>query len=194
MRSLVKFLLFALLIVFVGLWIMRVSQGCNQPDTTKTENADRDNTATEVTEVTDDLEDLFEEDTGDEDLFNDEGEDIATSGIDEDEFMEEEDLPEEEPLAVDNEPEPSSAHSGNMSYLVIGGAYLSESNANREVRRLQKLGYDEAEVVTFDFSQYYSVCVERFDNLREARTIKNQLQRQGNSEAYVHKKRSKKRR
>ena len=200
MRSLVKFLVLALIIVFLGLWIMTVAKSCEETDPNNlpdTETGIKD----DVTVVSDDVEDLFEEDEGG--AFNEEGDEIisndtnSTIKMDEDE-MEEEDAKEKAALEIERlareeaaKKAGSAGNSGynNMEYLIISGAFLTEVNAKREADKLKKLGYDDAEVVVFDFSQYHSVCADRSNSLSEARNLRNKLREAGFVEAYVHKKR-----
>ncbi|MFT4663579.1 MAG: hypothetical protein ACI8YQ_001383 [Polaribacter sp.] len=206
MKSLLKFLGLAAVIVLAGLWIMTVSKSCNKSNlagTTKLETSASD----KITEVKDDTESLFEGEPEEEGLFNEEGGEPSTSG-DEDEDDHDEDHDEGDYEGDDSDLKAeiaarqkagNSAGSGSastaassnlgMEYLVIGGAYIAEVNAKAEVKRLKKKGYSNAEVVTFDFSQYHSVCVKRTSSRSDARAIKNKLVKDGNSEAYVHKKR-----
>ena len=188
MKSLLKFLGLAALIVLLGLWIMTVSKSCNNKKTVSATQVEED-LKNKVTEVKDDVEDLFEEDEG---LFNEEGDEILADesddeGIDE---TEEEDSDENSnaPRNVSDDPI-STGNSSGMEYMVIGGAFLTEANALAEVRRLKKKGYAEAEVVVFDYSQYHSVCVDRARTAASAEVTKDKLIGDGYPEAYVHRKR-----
>jgi len=204
MKSLLKFLGLAAIIVLAGLWIMTVAKSCDKnkvAGTTKLETSATDN----VTEVTDDADALFEGEPEEEGLFNEEG-DGEGDDEDHDEDDDEGDHDEDDDESADsdlqaeiaarqnaggssNSSSTASVNSGSMEYLVIGGAFITEANANAEVKRLKKLGYSGAEVVTFDFSQYHSVCVKRTSSFSDARATKNKLVDAGNDEAYVHKKR-----
>ncbi|HHS96106.1 MAG TPA: SPOR domain-containing protein [Phaeodactylibacter sp.] len=206
MRSLLKFLALALLIVLAGLWIMTVAKSCNKTNVSKTATDVVDATTDKITEVADDAEDLFKGETEEEGLFTEDGDEVIVADEEDDAIDEEdmedddeeadldEELDEEEDettTSVNEKPAPPSLHSG-AQYLVIAGAFLTEANAKKEVQRLKKKGYDDAEVVVFDFSQYHSVCVQRTNSLKEANAIKRKLVNDGNDEAYVHKKRSRK--
>ena len=70
-------------------------------------------------------------------------------------------------------------------YLVIAGNYLLEDNATTMVIKLNKLGYDKAEKVIFDLSQFHSVCAGRFDDKSAAITLSEELKRRG-IDSYVH--------
>ena len=80
----------------------------------------------------------------------------------------------------------------SSKYLVVAASYLSEANANSELRKLKKAGYDNAEIVVFDFSQYHTLCVARYNNLGEANVLKRKLVNNRYPDAYVHRKRSRK--
>ena len=74
-------------------------------------------------------------------------------------------------------------------YLVIAGAFKSEANAQAEVDRLKGAGYPNAEIVEFDFSDYYSVCVAKYNSSEDANAVANSIKSKSGKKAYVHKKR-----
>lgn len=76
-------------------------------------------------------------------------------------------------------------------YMVVAGSFKSKANAKSTLTKLEKLGYDDAELVQFDFSDYYSLVVGRSNDLNSVRSLSKELNRKG-VEAYVHKKRMKK--
>ncbi len=121
--------------------------------------------------------------TSDEDADDDEV--IPIEG-DEEEYNDEDDT---EAIAAARSSSSSSSNSGD--YLVIAGAYKQKANANAEVDRLQNSGYPNAEIVEFDFSDYYSVCVAKYDNRSDADAVANSIKSRSGKKAYVHKKRSK---
>lgn len=83
---------------------------------------------------------------------------------------------------------PSSPKSSG-DYLVIAGAFKSEENAQAEVDRLRGAGYPNAEIVEFDFSDYYSVCVAKYNSSEDANAVANSIKSRSGKKAYVHKKR-----
>jgi len=80
---------------------------------------------------------------------------------------------------------------GSGDYMVIAGAFSVKSNANGELQRIRDLGYPQAEVVKFDYSDYYSVCVARYETNRDAKKIASSLKSRYDVKAYVHKRRAK---
>ena len=82
---------------------------------------------------------------------------------------------------------------GSGDYMVIAGAFSVRDNANGELQKIRKLGYPQAEVVKFDYSDYYSVCVARYETNRDAKKIADSLKSRYDVKAYVHKRREKKR-
>jgi len=86
----------------------------------------------------------------------------------------------------------SSSSSNYGDYLVIAGAFKQKANASSEVDRLQNSGYPNAEIVEFDYSDYYSVCVAKYDNRADANAVANSIKSRSGKKAYVHKKRDKK--
>ena len=203
MRSLVKFLVLALIIVFVGLWIMTVAKSCEKTDQGNLPDIEA-GINDEITEVTDDVEDLFEED--EESQFNEEGDEIVSNGSETTSDEIEGESEEENDKAADleaeriareeaanradsNGSESSSSTSNITEYLVISGAFLTEANAKKEVERLKTSSFIDAEVVIFNSSKYHSVCAQRTSSLREANRLRDSLKSSGYNEAYVHKKR-----
>lgn len=70
-------------------------------------------------------------------------------------------------------------------YMVLAGSYLLKENADEMVSKLQKLGYNNAEIVVFNFSQYHTVCAGRFNSNSTANQLSSQLKRNG-IDNYVH--------
>jgi len=56
-------------------------------------------------------------------------------------------------------------------YLVIAGAFKSEANAQAEVNRLKSAGYPNSEIVEFDYSDFYSVCVAKYNSSEDAEAV-----------------------
>jgi hypothetical protein len=83
----------------------------------------------------------------------------------------------------------SSSPKSSGDYLVIAGAFKSEANAQAEVDRLKGVGYPNAEIVEFDFSDYYSVCVAKYNTSEDANAVANSIKSKSGKKAYVHKKR-----
>lgn len=83
----------------------------------------------------------------------------------------------------------SSSSSAGGRYMVIAGSYLEESNADVMVRKLGKLGYNNAEKVVFDLSQFHSVCAARYEDHGAAIQASTDLKNRG-IDNYVHKRKS----
>ncbi len=142
-----------------------------------------------------DEEDAYdaEEDEGRGNIIDDE-EDEELEEEDED-YAEDEEYDEdaEEETLAERRSAPSSYSSGSTSdgrYLVVTGSYRMEENANAMVTKLKKMGYDDAEVFSFDFAEFYSVTAGRYSSDREAKAVADKLEAKGVS-AYSHKMRSK---
>jgi outer membrane protein OmpA-like peptidoglycan-associated protein len=89
---------------------------------------------------------------------------------------------------VGNEPAPSpytgtatttKVYSGNgsMEYFVVAGSFMEEARAKRQLSTVSSAGYSEAYVTQFPNSQFYSVCVGKFNSRREAESLKRQISR-----------------
>lgn len=82
----------------------------------------------------------------------------------------------------------TSINNGFGDYLVLAGSYKIKSNAENVVAKLQRLGYDGAEVSIFNKGAYATVLVSRFDDEASARSLAAKLKDDG-IDAYVHLKR-----
>ena len=153
-----------------------------------------------------------DEDSGDDEYIisdEDDSEDrLAALGNEEENYKEapsDRSMEEEEPDFVEKSPEvkttkksisrevireTSYTNDSSIGYYVITGSFSDEINADRMVEELQEMGYDNAEKVVFDFSQYYSVVSGKYDTESSARAKSLELKNK-NINAYVHKMRSK---
>lgn len=75
-------------------------------------------------------------------------------------------------------------------YLLVTGSFSNELNANSYVKKLKKMGYSNASIVVFDFSQYFTVVAGKYKAESKARSKEKELERKG-VDAYVHKVKSK---
>jgi cell division protein FtsN len=64
-------------------------------------------------------------------------------------------------------------------YLVLAGTFQKRAGADKEVARIQKLGYPNARVEIFDRGKYAVVLVDRFDNLTDAQKLAKELKTRG---------------
>lgn len=139
------------------------------------------------------VEDVEEEDYEPMDEHNDaNGSTTSDEDADDDEVIPLEG-DEDEIIGDDDEVEENISTNPRSSgdYLVIAGAFKSEENAQTEVDRLKSAGYPNAEIVEFDFSDYYSVCVAKYNTSEDANAVANSIKSKSGKKAYVHKKRDK---
>ncbi|MBI1223624.1 MAG: hypothetical protein GC192_00170 [Bacteroidetes bacterium] len=67
--------------------------------------------------------------------------------------------------------EKTNASSGK--YMVLAGSFTKKALADAQVKKLNKLGYNHAQVEIFDRGKYAVVLVDRFGNMADAeRTVK----------------------
>lgn len=78
-----------------------------------------------------------------------------------------------------SKPATTSGSSYTGDFMLIAGNYLVESNAESMVKKLKAQGYNKAEQVVFDLSQYYTVIAERFDSRSAADRASADLKRKG---------------
>ena len=194
MGRFLKIAVYVAVLFLAYLWIATVAKSCNKQATTD---------ANDTTEMVEDYVDV-DSDEFEDDLFEDEegsdldetattdgmggGNEIVeedTGGID---YTEVDEIIEENNPVVESTPAPtrsttSTSYSGK--YMLLAGSYLIEDNAQAMVKKLKKLGYDNAEMVIFDMSQYHSVCAGRYTSLSSAQQESSTLKRKG-IDNYVH--------
>ncbi len=129
-----------------------------------------------------------EENTKENPMTMVEDEDLASVEEEVEDFVEK--SPERKTVRREIIRETTYSSSENASFLVIAGSFASEENANRMVNKLKDMGYNKAEKIVFDFSQYYSVVSGKHDSESDARSMSLELKNK-NINAYVHKMRSK---
>lgn len=90
--------------------------------------------------------------------------------------------PEPEP-----EPTPARAISSNTTgkYIAVAGNYLIIDNARNMVKKLQRIGYDDAEYFTFDGSEYYTVGAVRTNDYDSVQSSARDLRQRG-IDNYIH--------
>lgn len=96
--------------------------------------------------------------------------------------------PVSKPAAAPAKPvlKPAAATStGSEMHLVIAGNFTQKVNADQRVAELKKAGFPNAEVINFDLSEYYTVCVARFSDVNEARKLVKKLKDYHKIDAYV---------
>lgn len=185
------------------LWIATVAKSCNKKAT-----ADANNNTEMVDDIvdvdTDEFEDDLFEDEDENDIdetattdgmgggtFEDEDEDSDSNGIDYtevDEIIEKSNNTKAKSTTSSNATTSTSSNTNTSysgKYMLLAGSYLIEDNAQAMVRKLKKLGYDNAEMVIFEMSQYHSVCAGRYSSLSSAQQESGTLKRKG-IDNYVH--------
>ena len=79
------------------------------------------------------------------------------------------------PPAVNN----SSSPGNSGRYMVLAGSYRQRVNADNQVARLRKMGYNNSEVSLFDRGSFAVVLVDRFGTYGDAKRLVNELAAMG---------------
>lgn len=79
--------------------------------------------------------------------------------------------------AAEKTPTNTSNNSGR--YMVVAGSYRQRVNADNQVARLRKMGYNNAQVSLFDRGSFAVVLVDRFSNYGDAKRLVNELTGKG---------------
>ncbi len=91
-----------------------------------------------------------------------------------------------QPTPTPTKPTTSTESSTSIEqHLVIAGNFTQKTNAEQRVKELKKAGFSETEIVNFDLSEYFTVCVGRFSDVNEARRLVKKLKDYHKIDAYV---------
>jgi len=208
MGQIFKYILYALCGIAAVLWSMQIFKACNKSkdateQTATSKSADEAKTAKlDIEDEEADGEDLIvynEEDEGfDEDMEDDEflDEYEETEGTLEDDEASEDNASTstDQDLAVASggDKEVGEEEEFTAKVMVIAGSFENPANARGLVRQLQQKGYDDAEIVKFDFSNLHAVCVGRYYDKGGANDMKARLNSDNYTDIYIHRRRSKK--
>ncbi len=88
------------------------------------------------------------------------------------------------PAKPESKPATTTPVTGGQ-HLVIAGNFAQKVNAEQRVQELKKSGFNDAEVINFDLSEYHTVCVGRFSDVNEARKLVKKLKDYYKIDAYV---------
>lgn len=76
----------------------------------------------------------------------------------------------------------------NGNFLVVAGTFKQEVNAQTQLKKFKRMGYENAEIGKFNKSTYASLIVDRFTTNAAAKQLVRTLKQKG-IDAYVHTKR-----
>lgn len=198
MSRTVRYIFTIVLIIAAAMWIMAVYRTCNTnqtPEDTELTNNGTIDSSSEDDLNEEDIESLY---VDDEEAGDEEEEDDSALGTDENSGDTSTDTGSMDSSTAsddsDKEEESTSVDEFDLTgnggeFLVIAGAFVSESNAKKMQRRLSNKGHNSA-VKVFLGSNYHSVVMGAYSTESAAREIAEEI----GGEAYVHKKRYPKRR
>lgn len=169
--------LYMLMIIGIFFSLSLIYQSCGQK---KQEELTTEELAERAGDVSDSYteEEFFEDDdeTGStEDDIEDDGEEMSTIDDDNDDSY-----TSSSSSSYSNSTAASSSSSLNQGgYIVVAGNYLLENNASEMVRKLKAAGYNKADKVVFDLSQYYTVVAGNYESRSLANSVSSELTGKG---------------
>ena len=208
MNTVIKYLLYLLVLLLLVSWLVTVGKSCGQTPKTTSEQK---NTQEVVEESSQELMEELEEKDFSEELESilDEEEATSSDELDYSSYDPSKDKPAEEETEMASSTQNTSKSSSNQSakeeseptkenppttrpsassggnYLVVAGSYIVPGNANRMKTRLSAMGYS-SEVVNFDLSEYHAVLAGRYPDYDAAQRVVNILSGKG-IDSYVKK-------
>ena len=76
-------------------------------------------------------------------------------------------------------PVEAKTSSSSKPFFIVAGNYIDKSNADVMKGKLLKLNFNNAEVVNFDMSQYFTVIAGRYKTQEEASGLASKLKNKG---------------
>lgn len=190
MEKILKILIGIVLAILLFFWLSSMFKGCSEQSDPLM--SDTETTATDTYEEDEFDEDFFEDDSSVENIPVEQDQ-IDEVVEDQDVYAEPEAVTEEKPATPASKPvekpkpvtKPATTVNSSGKYMVLAGSYMIEANAEKQVDKLKRQGYNEAQVVYFDDSKYHSVVAFRSNDYNEAQRISSALKRKG-IDNYVH--------
>ncbi len=210
MNRVVKIIIYAVVLFLLYLWISSMAKSCNKPATTEDLAGDQMNQGQNADEEI--YDEYFESDENKKSESNKESEVDEGNSLTNDLKQTQEAPPKKSELATYNEnfsyeatekekeatkqkavSKPSTntntqntiSGSTTGKYIVVAGSYLIKENAQKMVDKLKKLGYNGAEIVSFDLSQYHSISAGKYDSYDAAVSAAREIKNKG-IDCYVH--------
>ncbi len=87
-----------------------------------------------------------------------------------------------------NETKPSNSSNSIVGgrFLVIAGTFKNSDNAQNRLRQIQGFGYNNAEIITFDYpASYQMICVDKYNDEQTAKQLVDTLQSRHSISSYV---------
>jgi len=187
MDRIIKIVIYVAVLFFLSIWVSSIVKSCNSSnDVSISESVEED--ALDEFE-----EDFFEENIGgdeatyDSDMGGGSDESLGNDAFDTNYDEIDNTLNSKSDSGNNNysSPQSSSNYSNEGRYMVLAGSYLIKDNAQNMVNKLDRLGYNNSEIVVFNMSQYHSVCASRSSSYNEAIQVSKDLKRRG-IDNYVH--------
>lgn len=205
MRMVIKFVLYALVVILLVSWLTTVIRSCGEekPAADPVENplneAISDEAAAEDELVNDILESVESTETETSGESGGNSPQITSidysKSLDKDEEAMLDQLAKEKQQEAPKEktpaapaPKPSTSTSSSGNYFVITGSFGEEGNAKKQQQKLKSLGYSSAEVVQFDGSKLFTVISGRYASNAAASKVVDELKSRHKVDCYVKKK------
>lgn len=202
MRMVIKFILYALVVILLVSWVSTVIKSCGQEDGAEMSENYMDERVAGATEDDAIIEELLESEEEeaaaaenddntppitsiDYSKKPDKDEEAMLQKVAKEKEKVEEQAPKKEAPKTTAPAKKSSSGTGN--YFVITGSFGEAANAKKQQQKLRSLGYSGAEVVQFDGSKLHSVIAGRYTTNSEASRIADQLKSKHKVDCFVKK-------
>ena len=180
MNRILSIIVTLVILFLIYLWISHLT---TDPKYTRSEPAPRDRPTHVEADLTQPEDEPIQDDVRQADLSPDEN-DAEETETEANPKVEIEEAVQE----VIEEPErtpPPAASRLQSGHFVIAGNFLERANAEKHLRRMRELGYDDAEIIRFELSEYHTVCAGRFSDPVEARRIAKRITDTHGIDTYV---------
>jgi cell division protein FtsN len=182
MERILKILIISIVSFLIALWVITGVNSCKDKKTDLMSETETD-TSTMLEDTVELTEDIFGEDVSG-DTTTPVTTSPATNTANNSEltnYVGDEETEEQEQAAPKPTAKPTEAKTSSSSkpFFIVAGNYIDKSNADVMKGKLLKLNFNNAEVVNFDMSQYFSVIAGRYKTQEEASGLASKLKNKG---------------
>lgn len=188
MERILKILIISIISFLIALWVITGVNSCNDKKVDQLAEAETD-TTTMTGDTVELADDIFSDEVGTDTgaISNTVAQNNTADNSELTNYVGDEEPSANDETVVKSEPKKeeskkiaeSKPGTSSRPYFIVAGNYIDKSNADVMKRKLQKLNFNNAEVVNFDLSQYFTVIAGRYNTQSEADNLASKLKNKG---------------
>lgn len=188
MERILKILIISIISFLIALWVITGVNSCNDKKVDQLAETETD-TTTMTGDTVELADDIFSDEVGTDTgaISNTVAQNNTADNSELTNYVGDEEPSANDETVVKSEPKKeeskkiaeSKPGTSSRPYFIVAGNYIDKSNADVMKRKLQKLNFNNAEVVNFDLSQYFTVIAGRYNTQSEADNLASKLKNKG---------------